>query len=164
MNIPTALIFINSDVSQVSISTLTTQLFLNEIITDTEFSARLAVDPDYVSNIHANNLRVMVLKDFVLNTIDNANADLVLYVKSGLASILKNNNGPPGLALPLNNLYIHKLLRYNNSQYTTNLPNTSNYVGSGLGGIFALKATDTSGVHLANTDNEANNTDFKNRK
>jgi len=164
MNIPTALIFINSDASSVSIDTLSAQLFINEVISESEFIDRMTADPNYVFVIHSNNLRVMVLKDFVQNLLNNSIADLVMFIKNGLASILKSNVGPPGLTLTLNNIYIHKLLRYNNSVYTINLPNTSYPYANNLGGIFAIKSSDTSGVYSANTDNEANNTDFINRK
>ena len=49
-------------------------------------------------------------------------ADIVLYLKNGLASILKNNYGPPGLTLPFDRLNIYDLLRYNNSSQVVILP------------------------------------------
>ena len=67
---------------------------MSKVISESEFIARMTVDPNYVDIIHVNNLRVMVLKDFVQNLLNNEIADLVMFIKNGLASILKYNMGP----------------------------------------------------------------------
>ena len=165
MNIPPALIYINNDISSKSLETLVSQLFISETITDLEFIDRLTLDPNYIKTIHGSNLRVIVLKDFVLNTLSNELADIVMIISHGMAGVFKDNSGPPGLTLPINKLYIHELLRYNNSEFVVNLPAEQQANPQpALGGVFALQSRDRSGVYLPNPDNELHNKDFINRK
>ena len=169
MNIP-AIIFINTDtgsdvLNQTTQDTLNTQLFIDDIITGEEFDARVLADPNYPTIIHLQGLRVLVIRNDY-DIINNKElADVVLFFKYGLASILKNECGPVGLTLPIARLYLEELLRYNNSIYTVNLPAESNEHchKKKLFGI-AIYGLDASGVHCPNPDNELHNEAFKHRK
>lgn len=144
---------------------LINQLGLDETITSDEFNARVSSDPNYPVIVHNMNLRILVIIPDFRSSTNNQFADVVLFVKGGLASIQKNNYGPPELTLPMERLEIHQLLRYNNSQYTINLPPTSYpYPCNRFRGIVADELLDPSGVHCPNSDNEYNNTDFINRR
>jgi hypothetical protein len=113
MQLPSALIFINRDINPPIQTKLETQLFSTETITYDEFVDRMTVTPNYVDIIHLNNLRVIVLLDNFTDTTYRNLADVVLFVKAGLAAILKNNYGSHELTLQVDRLYLHKLLRYN---------------------------------------------------
>lgn len=163
MSLPAAIFFVNADLNDLSKLTLTQQLELTETMTDTEFDARMTVDPNYATIVHLQKLRIMVIRADFRDYTNRTVADVVMFVKQGLVSIEKNNFGPPGLTLPLDRLNLYALLRYNNSSEVTILPTTPTTQSSALGGIFTILSTDPSGVHDANTDNEANNEDFINR-
>ena len=175
MSFPPAIIFINGntdgyghtygDLDSIGKSTLESQLYIDETMTGEEFDARVVVDPNYPTIVHLWKQRILVIRPDFRDYINRELADVVLFVKQGMATILKNNYGPPGLTLPIQRLEIHQLLRYNRSEYVVNLPAIHVYpFPRTLGGIFALQRADTSGVHTPNTDNEYNNDDFINRK
>lgn len=110
MELPAAIIFINNDLNSVLSNKISTQLFLDQIMDGYVFDGYVASDAYYASNLLLNNKRVLVKRSF--NDTTNRNlASVVIFVKSGLASILKNNFGPPGLTLPVQNFYIYQLLR-----------------------------------------------------
>ncbi len=111
--LPSAIIFINNDVSDNVKSVLIKQLYIHESITREEFDARVSADPEYPNVVHLNNLRILVFQDFWAPRNGFDIADVVIFIKSGLAYIESNNFGPPGLCLPVANLYIHALLRGN---------------------------------------------------
>jgi hypothetical protein len=111
-------------------------------------------------------------------------ADVVIFVKAGLASIEKNKFGPPKLTLPVQRINIYELLRGAGSPYVITLPRSYSKFpgcecgceilpyqqpmcdcrGKWLGGIFAIESSDITGVHLPNCDNIYNNQAFINRK
>ena len=174
MPLPPAIVFVNADITDGIKSVLSTQLFINETMSDTEFDARVKADPNYPTNVHLRGLRIMVIRQSFQDLTNRNLADLVLFIKQGQAIVEKNNFGPPGLSLPIARLNIYDLLRFNNSKYVITLPNIppspshcncmpNNF---GPGGIVGeeLRADDSSGVHAANCDNEYNNPDFINRK
>lgn len=103
------IIFVNNDLVQEVQDVLVRQLFINEVITGAEFDARLTEDPNYVNVVHFNGLKVLVVRSFFeLNNRDSA--DIVIFVKAGLASVESNKVGPPGLTLPVDRLYLHELV------------------------------------------------------
>jgi hypothetical protein len=171
--LPSAIIFINGDIdgygqmygnlNAIGKATIESQLYIEETITSEEFNNRILVDPNYPTIVHLMNYRILVMKPDLRDYTNYEYADIVLFVKHGLVSVMKNNYLQPGLTVPINKLEIHQLLRYNNSPNVVILPQAPGYP-SILGGIFALESADTSGVHSANIDNEAHNTDFINRK
>ena len=188
MNMPPAIIFINSDINDGIQSTLQKQLFINETMSGNEFDARVAVDPNYPTVIHGNNLRILVIRQNFRDYTNRTLADVVIFYNQGQVTIEKNNFGPPGLSLPIQRLDIWALLRGAGSSFVVILPHTPcrpnqhchccKNDGSGvslcgclppnhgMGGIVGeeLMASDASGVHLPNCDNIYNNPDFINRK
>lgn len=101
---PPAIIFVNHDLTTNVQDKLVRQLFISEVIDGYVFDDRVTADPTYVSTVHLTNLRLMVVRPFTELT-NRDLADLVIFVKAGLASIEMNKFGPPGLTLPVLNLY-----------------------------------------------------------
>jgi len=165
MNLPPAIFFSNADINDGIKAKITSQLFIDETMTDIEFDARVQADPTYPDQVHLNGIRILVLRQTFQDYTNRNLADVVFFVKQGLASIEKNNFGPPALTFPVDRFNMYELLRFNNSPYVVILPPTANPPRRhGLGGIFAIEASDTSGVHCPNPDNEYNNPDFIKRK
>lgn len=171
MPIPSA-IFLTNSTDSAGLQTLSTQLNITETISLNEFNARVDVDPNYPTTIHLNNLRILVTSsDFSIQT-NRSLMDVVIFVKQGLASIQKNNFGPPGLTFPIDRINMYELLRYVGSNQVVILPVTAtkpphacgHSCGCCLGGILAIQSSDSSGVHCPNPDNIYNNPDFINRK
>lgn len=163
MSIPSAIIFVNADLTDSLKEILAEQLNVTETMTGAEFDARMAWDPNYATVVHLQKIRILVIRTDFRDYTNRTVADVVMFVKQGLVSIEKNNFGPPGLTLPLERLNLYALLRYNNSSEVVILPPDATARSSAIGGIFSLQTSDPSGVHDANTDNEANNEDFINR-
>lgn len=171
---PPAIVFVNGntdgygssygDLDSYGKELLRSQLDIDEVMIGSEFDSRVLADPNYPTIIHAMNMRILVIRADFREYTNRELADVAIFVKQGLAYVEKNNFGPPELTLSMDRLDIHQLLRYNNSQYTINIPLSSSYSGSGYGGIVADELLDPSGVHSANTDNEYNNPDFINRR
>lgn len=170
-----AIIFINGntdgygnvygDLDSVGKATIESQLYIHETMTDVEFDARVAYDPNYPAIIHLMGYRILVIRADFRDYTNREYADVVIFVKQGMASIEKNNYGAPGLCVEISRINIYNLLLYNNSPNVVILPQQYTYpFASSLGGIFAIQSSDTSGIHDANTDNETNNIDFINRK
>lgn len=173
MNLPSGIIFINSDINQILQDTLTSQLHITDVMSGSEFDARVSNNPYYPNIVHGSNLRILVIRESFQDLTNRDLADVVIFLKQGLASIEKDNYGPPGKTVPYNRLTIYDILRYNNSPLVKILPSTSsepctcNPVDDccGQGGIFAIESRDENcGVHAANPDNIYNNSDFLNRK
>ena len=165
MNLPPAIFFVNADIGDGIKNKLISQLFITDAINDTEFDSRVQIDPNYPTQIHLNGLRVLVLRQNFRDLTNRNLADVVFFVKQGMAAIEKNNFGPPALTFQVDRFNLYELLRFNNSQYVLVLPPTSPppppFV---LRGIVVDELADASGVHLPNPDNESNNIDFINRK
>ena len=150
------------------------QLFINESMDDLEFNARLVADPNYADVIHGQNLRILVIKQNFQDYTNREYADLVIFVKQGLASIEKNKFGPIGLSFPILRFNLWELLRGVDSNQVVILPNIKPNVLQaypcdcqlpyGLGGIIAIELRDTGISICKNPDNEYNNIDFINRK
>lgn len=112
-NIPPGIIFINEDLDATLKAKIATQLYIHETMTGTEFDARVSSNPSYPDIVRLQNTRILVIRDFRDYT-NREIADVVIFVKAGLAAIEKNNFGPPGLTLAVDTFYIYQLLRENN--------------------------------------------------
>ena len=169
MNIPPAIVFINNDISMPptvpipdvvgadpslyigaepstdELSKIQNQLKIDETITKQEFDARVAADPNYPRIVHLQGLRVLVILE-TFQDVNNRNlADVVLFVKQGIAAIQKNKfdhdrddhdrdcdgcrqhrehnrNRPPTLSLDLQRLNIYELLRFVHSKNVVIVP------------------------------------------
>lgn len=182
MNLPPAIIFVNGDIDGYATNTLASQLYLDGYISKAEFDSRVEAFPSYPEVLHANGLRVMVILPTFRDYTNRELADVVIFVKGGLATIEKNKFGPPGLSLPVERINIYALLRGAGSTYVIILPRNHGRRQSDcdcvvldyqqppcdcypiLGGIFAIESSDITGVHLPNCDNLYNNQAFINRK
>ncbi len=71
----------------------------------------MANDPNYPDVVHQLNERLLVIRDFREETNRNA-ADVVVFVKNGLAAIEQNKFGPPGQTYQVKNLYWGQLYIY----------------------------------------------------
>lgn len=106
--IPSAVIFVNTDLTDSVQSMLTKQLRVDYVMTGSQFDQSLITDPEYVNKIKQLNLRVLVKRD--LDELQNREyADIVAFIKAGLISVLENNFGPPGITFPIVNLTWGKL-------------------------------------------------------
>ena len=165
MSLPAAIFFVNADIDSGIKATLTTQMFIDEVLTDTEFDSRVQSDPTYPDLVHLNGIRILVIRQNFRDYTNRNLADVVIFVKQGQATVEKNNFGPPGLSLPIQRITMYDLLRYNKSNQVVVLPPTPGPPPAfGLRGIVADELADTSGVHAPNQDNESNNPNFINRK
>jgi hypothetical protein len=133
MNPPAAIIFINDGVTLDYLNTLKThtgiqpnrmapwtpssstvmgidtQLEITETMWFEEFNARVEADPTYPAAIHLNGLRILViLPDFQCH-LNRELADIVLFSKQGVTSVLRSKFGPPGLTFDNQRLNIWNL-------------------------------------------------------
>jgi len=105
-----AIIFVNSDISDSVKATLKLQLFINEEITGEEFDNRLIADPNYHDVINNNNIRLLVVRSLIQPISNYDKANIIIYIRLGMASILTNNIGPHGYTKSVKTLYIFDLL------------------------------------------------------
>lgn len=134
MNVPGAIIFINDSITLATTSTLATdtgvqpnglvpntpypstiqgidtQLQINETIDLSEFNARVKADPNYPRVVHLNRLRILVILTDFQDTTNRHLADVVVFVKQGIASVEKCKFGPPGFSVDVQRLNIFNLL------------------------------------------------------
>lgn len=186
MILPSAIIFINADLRPPQLdknkapflgeaNNLAAQLQISEIISDQEFDARVVADPNYPVIIHLNNLRILVIRQSLQDYTNRELADIVLFVSHGLATVLKNNFGPPTLSVSLDRLNIFNLFFEIKNQNMCFFPLTCRKCKCGCCcncfkhlpvpiQHLLINPFDISGVHDANCDNEFNNQDFINRK
>jgi hypothetical protein len=103
------LAFGNNDLTPAIQSVLTTQLRLNEIISLTEFNARMIAAPDYPLVIYQNDIHLLVLGSYY-DLGDRSVFDFCLFFKDGQCAIEScHNNGPPGFSVPIARLTIDEL-------------------------------------------------------
>lgn len=136
MQPPAAIIFVNDSITTATLGQLTTvdtpnpstvqgidiQLEITETMNFAEFNARVTADPNYPTNVHLNGLRILVILPNFHDTTNRNLADIVLFVKQGIASVEKNKFGPPGLSLPVQRLNIWNLINAINSSNTACYP------------------------------------------
>jgi len=134
MYLPGLIIFVNDSVTLASLNTLKTdtgiqpnelvpftppgstiqgldtQLQINETIMFDEFNARVKADPNYPTVVHLNQLRILVILSDFQNTTNRNLADVVMFVKQGIASVEKCKYGSPGFSLDVQRINIFNLL------------------------------------------------------
>lgn len=115
-SLPAGIVFINNDISDNQRSFIGTQLFANEIITKEEFDIRIQVDPNYPDLVRNMDQRLVVILTNFKDPVNRHAADVVLFLKGGLAYVEGNNVGPPKLGVNLLRLDIYTLLRFNKSK------------------------------------------------
>ena len=134
MFLPGAVIFVNDSVTLSNLNTLATdigiqpnglvpftppgstiqgidtQLQITETITKVEFDARVTADPNYSKVVRLNRLRILVILPDFQDTVNRHHADVVMFVKQGVASVEKCKYGAPGFSLDTQRLNIFNLL------------------------------------------------------
>jgi hypothetical protein len=105
---PSAIIFINTDLTENVKSFFIKQLHINEVIDGYVFDTRLSHDATYPDKVHQLDIRLMVVRS--LAELQNRQyADVVLFFKNGLVCVEENKYGPPGITFPVVNLTLGKL-------------------------------------------------------
>lgn len=102
--LPSAIVFVNNDLVDSVREMLIKQLHIDQTFTGSQFDDIIANNPDYPQTVKQLRQRIMVIRSF--EELENREIpDVVLFVKAGLASVEKNNFGPPGITLQVINLY-----------------------------------------------------------
>lgn len=127
MKLPSALIFVNSDLNDISRSKIETQLLIHQTMTKAEFDYLVSNDPSYIDQVNVNDLRILVIGDFYQDFINRTLFDLIIFYSHGLVNIEYNKFGPPIPALTLENLDIFALLRAGKSNKVITLPDLCNH-------------------------------------
>jgi len=105
---PSAIIFVNNDLTDNVRNMLVTQLHITEVIDGYVFDDRMVADANYLTTVRALDQRIMVVRSyFELN--NRALADIAIFVAHGLVGVLKNNFGPRGITHSIINLTWGKL-------------------------------------------------------
>lgn len=102
--VPSAIILVNNDLVDQVRSHLVTQLHITEVIDGYVFDDRIAANSSYPDTIRADGYRLMVVRSFA-ELESRELADVAIFIKNGLASVLKNNFGPPGATFEVLNLH-----------------------------------------------------------
>ncbi len=101
---PGAVVFVNADLVDQVRTHIVKQLHINEVISGITFDARVAADANYVSKVKQLSVRILVERPYT--ELENRTlADIVIFVKNGLAANLKGGVGPPTQTYPVLNLH-----------------------------------------------------------
>jgi hypothetical protein len=175
------------------LTTIQTQLFINDTITKKEFDARMRVDPNYAIIVHLQGLRVLVVLPTFHDMLHRDRADVVMFLHQGLADIETNWFGPCGQSIEMQRFTIYEVLRAAHEHNVINLPpgvgesccNECQYPfycdrchtfsgikihdACGCGTMCGCDLIDNQGrkyspIHLPNCDNIFHNPAFINRK
>lgn len=97
--VPAAIIIVNNDLSESAQAKLVTQLHISEVVDGATFDARIAADAAYPTTLRQLNQRLMVVRTHWdrAEVATWTEADVVIFVKNGLAAVEKNLFGPPGI-------------------------------------------------------------------
>lgn len=93
---PAGIVFVNNDLTTSVQSALVKQLHITEVIDGYVFDDRIVNNANYVDAIKLLDQRIMVVRSFEELT-NRALADVVIFVSHGVASVLDNKFGPPGV-------------------------------------------------------------------
>lgn len=105
-----AIIFTNQDISQQVLSVLQTQLFITETISLSELLVRNT--GNYIRDYKLANKRMLVTCDFWSPREHFELADVVIFIKSGLAYIEKDNFGPTEKTYNVKDLQLSQLIPF----------------------------------------------------
>jgi hypothetical protein len=111
--LPSLIIFVNTELfSDGYYSTqqnLVNQLYITEVLDGYEYDQRITADPNYPTVVHLTGKRLLILRDFSDLT-NRETADIVMFVKHGLAAVETSKVGPPGVTYPVKNLNLYHLI------------------------------------------------------
>lgn len=132
LTLPPAIIFINHEISYPQsppifvgsmpnnvqsyaspseLTNLQTQLHINDTMSKEEFDARVKVDPNYPTIVHLQMYRILVILHSFHDGYNRQYADVVMFLKQGMADIEYNRFGPPKHSYDIQRLTIYSLLR-----------------------------------------------------
>ena len=87
MILPSAIIFVNDDLTNNVRNKLKTQLFLTHTFTNNQFIDLIDKKPEFIDEVKTKNFRVLVEQN--LHDIQNIEyADFLIFVRHGLVSVL----------------------------------------------------------------------------
>jgi len=102
--IPSAIIFVNNDLSAQVLEVIVRQLHIDIVLTGDEFDATISIDSNYPDAVKQLNQRILVIRPF--NEYHNRGyADVVVFVKEGMAAVETKKNGPPGKTYLISKLH-----------------------------------------------------------
>ena len=93
------------------LTTLQTQLFIDDTMTKEEFDARVAADPNYPTIVHLQGMRILVILPTFQDGYNRELADVVIFLHQGLADVECSRIGPPRKDFEVQRLTIYELLR-----------------------------------------------------
>lgn len=108
---PSAIVIVNNDLTDSVQEKLAHQLMIDEILDGYAFDQAISNDGYYADDIKKANKRIMVVRSFV-DMPNREYADVVIFVKAGLAAIEENKFGPHGFTHPVITLTWKKLETY----------------------------------------------------
>jgi len=100
---------VNADLTPGVEGPLQRQLGITDTIDGYEFAQRLSKDPNYVTTVHIQGIRLLVVQSAFDQTNRSA-ADIVIFVKAGMASIESNKFGPPGQTFVVDRMRLEQLI------------------------------------------------------
>ena len=100
---PSGIVFVNNDLTDSVQAALVKQLHISEVIDGYAFDNRILANPSYSDVVRQLDLRIMVVRSF-LEQDNRTLADLVIFVTNGMASVLQNKFGPPGVTYAVSRL------------------------------------------------------------
>lgn len=87
------------------------QFFISEIMTGQQFDGYVASIDGYVQTLYIDGYRVLVERDLFDHT-NRHLANITLFYKNGLVSVLKDGYGPPILEISLDNISIASIINH----------------------------------------------------
>lgn len=108
MTTPSAILFVNNDLTPSTQNMLVRQLYITEVLTGDQFDQHVMNDSTYISNIYLSNKRILVIRTFEDQT-NRDLADLAIFIKNGLATVEDKKVGPHTITYPIVNLTWGKL-------------------------------------------------------
>src|SRR5690606_36654996 len=123
MQLPSAIIFVNTDINDTLQSKLEVQLDIHNTMSGDDFDSIITNDPSYVEQSNLNGLRILVIRDYYNDTTNRDLADVVMFVSHGIIDVEYNKYGPPAKGLRVYDINIFSLLRAAESNKVTTLPN-----------------------------------------
>jgi len=106
-----------SDASVSELTNLQIQLFIDDTMTKEEFDKRMYVMPDYATVIHLRNLRILVILPSFHDHYNREYADVVMFMKLGLANVLRNRLAWPGRGCPDDKFEEYKANKFLSTTY-----------------------------------------------
>lgn len=101
--LPSAIVFVNNDLTENVKAKLIRQLHITDVLDGYVFDDYIALDSGYADSVRAAKKRMMVIRSF--EELENrTEADVVIFIKAGMADIEENKFGPPNTQLVLHRL------------------------------------------------------------